>query len=66
MNTPLNFASNLAGRVTRAMVQLRTHELALLTGRSSLEVSFADYEQAKRDVTGESDPMRQEEKLDGS
>jgi hypothetical protein len=48
------------GPVTRESVRARARELALLAGRSSADVLQRDYEQAKREVTGESDPARQE------
>ncbi len=53
-----------AGPVTRAMIQARTRELALLAGRTTLEVRQADYERAKQELTGESDTDRQEAILD--
>jgi hypothetical protein len=52
------------GPVTREMVQARTRELALIAGRAPPHVSQADYEQAKRELTGESDMDRQEAMLD--
>lgn len=48
------------GRVTRESVQARTRELALLAGRAPPHVTQTDYEQAKRELTGESDPDRQQ------
>lgn len=48
------------GRVTREMVQARTRELALMAGRPPPHVLQADYEQAKRELTGVADPERQE------
>jgi hypothetical protein len=44
-------------------VHQRTRELAAFAGRDSIHVSFADYEQAKQEVTGESDFERQEARL---
>ena len=41
------------GTVTREMVRVRAVELALISGRSSHEVSQTDWEQAKRELTGE-------------
>jgi hypothetical protein len=41
------------GTVTRKMVRERAVELALINGRSALEVSKSDLEQAKRELTGE-------------
>jgi hypothetical protein len=52
------------GAVTREMVQARTRGLALIAGRSVLQISQADYEQARRELTGESDMGRQEARLD--
>ncbi|MEO8614992.1 MAG: hypothetical protein ABI600_07625 [Luteolibacter sp.] len=50
--------------ITRQMVHDRTLELALIDGRNSLQIKQVDYEQAKRDLTGESDFDRQQEILD--
>jgi hypothetical protein len=50
--------------VTRDDVQARARELALIDGRTAPDVSQADYEQAKRELTGESDLDRQEAVLD--
>jgi hypothetical protein len=52
-----NFAG--VGLVTREMVNARAHELASIRGHAR-HVSQADYEQAKRELTGESDIDRQE------
>jgi hypothetical protein len=52
------------GAVSRKMVHQRASELAEIEGRSSLSVSQADYEQAKRELTGESDIDRQDKILD--
>jgi hypothetical protein len=52
-----NFAG--VGAVTRAMVNTRASELALIAGHGS-HVSQSDYEQAKRELTGESDTDRQD------
>ena len=40
------------GTVTRKMVRERATELALINGRSVQDVSVADWEQAKRELTG--------------
>lgn len=48
----------------RDRVSMRTHELAVSAGRSPLEITQADYEQAKRELTGETDPQRQNAVLD--
>ena len=58
-----NLAADLAregSAVMRARVDARTHELALLAGRAPPHVTQNDYEQAKREVTGESDSDRQD------
>jgi len=44
------------GTVTRKMVRERAVELAIINGRSAQEVSKSDWEQAKRELTGDSDP----------
>lgn len=41
------------GTVTRKMVRERAVELALINGRSAQDVSKSDWEQAKRELTGE-------------
>ncbi len=43
------------GTVTRKMVRERATELALINGRSAKDVSATDWEQAKRELTGEPD-----------
>jgi hypothetical protein len=52
------------GAVTRDMVHARARELGMISGRAPSEVSQADYEQAKRELTGESDMDRQDEILE--
>jgi hypothetical protein len=52
-----NFAG--VGTVTRAMINARASELALISGHAS-HVSQAEYEQAKRELTGEPDIDRQD------
>ncbi len=42
------------------MLRSRTVELAVGAGRSSLEIKQSDYEQAKRELTGETDFNRQQ------
>ena len=49
---------------TRALVGARAHELAELAGRVPPYVTQADYQQAKRELTGETDPDRQDAILD--
>jgi len=43
------------GTVTHKMVRERAVELAIIDGRSAQEASKSDWEQAKRELTGESD-----------
>ena len=57
-----NFAG--IGPVTRAMVQARAQELAVIAGRAPPNVTQADYLQARRELTGESDMDRQDAILD--
>ncbi len=52
--------------VTREMVHARTREMAVQAGRAPLQISQADYERARVELTGESDMRRQEAVLDGS
>ena len=72
MNTnPLKqgtFTKNSAGlgTVTRKMVKERAIELAMINGRSASEVSKADWEQAKRELTGEPDMDPKEAVLDSA
>ena len=51
--------------VTRAMVHARTRELAAQAGFAPPYVRQSHYEQAKRELTGESDLDRQNAVLDG-
>ena len=51
---------------SRDMVYARTVQLALNAGRYAHEISKADYDQAMREVTGESDRMRQDAILDSA
>jgi hypothetical protein len=50
--------------VTREMVYARTIELASLAGRAPYEIRQFDYEQAKRELTGESDFDKQQAVFD--
>jgi hypothetical protein len=52
------------GPVTRDLVQARTRELAVIAGRTPHQVTQADYERAKRELTGETDIDRQDAALD--
>jgi hypothetical protein len=53
-----------AGTVTPAMVEARARELALIDGRDSSKPTKADYQQAKRELTGEDDIDPQQENLE--
>ena len=44
------------GTVTRKMVRERAVELAVINGRLAQEASKSDWEQARRELTGGSDP----------
>jgi hypothetical protein len=59
----INGASRGLGPVTREMLHARACELALSAGHPPPHVAQANYEQAKRELTGESDPDRQQAKL---
>jgi hypothetical protein len=52
------------GPATRAMARARAAELSAIAGRGPAEVTQADYERAKRELTGESDIDRQDALLD--
>jgi hypothetical protein len=52
------------GTVTPAMVEARARELALINGRDSSKPTKADYQQAKRELTGEEEIDLQEENLE--
>ena len=52
------------GTVTHKMVRERAVELAIIDGRAAQEVSKSDWEQAKRELTGESDMDPKEAQLE--
>ena len=54
------------GTVTRRMVRERATELALINGRSVQDVSVTDWEQAKRELTGEPDQDPKEALLESA
>jgi hypothetical protein len=54
------------GTVTRSMVRERAIELAVINGRSAHDVSKADWEQAKRELTGEPDTDPKEATLESA
>jgi hypothetical protein len=54
------------GTVTRKMVGERAVELAVINGRSAREVSQSDWEQAKRELTGEPDTDPKEAVLESA
>jgi NAD(P)-dependent dehydrogenase (short-subunit alcohol dehydrogenase family) len=49
------------GPVTSEMIEARARELAAINGHPSSEPSEADYQQAKRELTGETEMDPQEE-----
>jgi len=63
-SSPGEFPS-LCPLVTPNMVRCRTVELAVSAGRSPIEIRQSDYEQAKRELTGETDFERQHTVLYG-
>src|SRR5580704_8356771 len=54
------------GTVTRKMVRERAVELAVINGRTAQEVSKSDWEQAKRELTGEPDTDPKEALLESA
>jgi len=54
------------GTVTRKMVRERAVELAIIGGRSASEVSKSDWQQAKRELTGETDADPKEALLEAA
>jgi hypothetical protein len=54
------------GTVTRQMVRERAVELAVINGRSAQDVSKSDWEQAKRELTGDSDTDPKEAALESA
>ena len=54
------------GTVTRKMVRERATELALINGRSAQDVSAADWEEAKRELTGGPDTDPKEALLESA
>jgi hypothetical protein len=52
------------GTVTPAMVEARARELALINGHGSSGPTQADYQQAKRELTGEEEIDPQEENVE--
>ena len=52
------------GTVTPAMVETRARELALIDGRDSSKPTEADYQQAKRELTGEEEIDAEQENLE--
>ena len=51
--------------VSRELLHARTRELALLAGRVMPHITHADYAQAKLELTGESNPDRQDAMIEG-
>jgi len=58
-----NFAG--VGPATRATARARARELCAMAGRRLEQVTQADYERVKRELTGASDVDRQDALLDG-
>jgi hypothetical protein len=54
------------GTVTRQMVRERAVELAVINGRSAQNVSKSDWEQAKRELMGDSDTDPKEAALESA
>ena len=54
------------GTVTRGMVRERAVELALINGRTALEVTESDWEQARRELTGKPDTDPKEAALESA
>jgi hypothetical protein len=54
------------GTVTRKMVRARAAELAVINGRSPRTVSKSDQEQARRELTGDSDLTPKETALEAA
>ena len=54
------------GTVTRQMVRERAVELAVINGRTAQEVSKSDWEQAKRELTDDSDVDTNETALESA
>ena len=54
------------GTVTRKMVRERAIELAIINGRSAQEATKSDWEQAKRELTGDSDTDSNEAVLEST
>jgi hypothetical protein len=61
-----HFTTHRDRRVTREMIAIRTRELAARAGRIPPYVDQTDYEQAKRELTGESDSARQDAMINAS
>ncbi|WP_265593888.1 hypothetical protein [Haloferula sp. BvORR071] len=51
---------------SRDRVYARTRQLALTAGRYAHQISKSDYDQAMREITGQSDPKRQEAILEAA
>ena len=54
------------GTVTRKMVRERAAELAVINGRSPQETSKSDWEQARRELTGQPDAAPKETLLESA
>jgi hypothetical protein len=56
--------ADVIGTVTPAMVEARARELAVINGHGSSGPTEADYQQAKRELTGEEEIDPQEENVE--
>jgi hypothetical protein len=54
------------GTVTPSMVEARARELAIIDGRDSSRPTKADYQQAKRELTGQEEVDPQEQNLESA
>ena len=59
MHPSTDLSIDPAASTLRQRINRRTHELAELARRIPPLVAQSDYEQAKRELTGETDPERQ-------
>ena len=58
--TPLRPPTAIVPLVSRDMIRAKTCEYARRAGRAPHQIKQSDYERAKRELTGESDPDLQE------
>ena len=58
-STPPAISQIPDGSASREKVYQRTTELAILAGRHANEIRQCDYDRAKQEITGTSDPQQQ-------